>query len=91
MRFLLTSFAIFLAAAPAAAQDSVASLADEYYDALFDWDPLQATYAGIHDRDAKLPDLSAGNIARRRERLGKQFERVTMHLRENRPRGTHRP
>ncbi|MFO0805730.1 MAG: DUF885 domain-containing protein [Gemmataceae bacterium] len=81
MRFRLASFALVLAAAPATAQEGVAALADEYYDALFDWDPLQATYAGIHDRDAKLPDLSAGNIARRREQLGKQFERVTMHLR----------
>ena len=36
---------------------------DDYYAALFDWDPTQATAAGIHDRDDKLADLSAAAVA----------------------------
>jgi uncharacterized protein (DUF885 family) len=81
VRFIPVWFALALFAAPAPAQDALAPLADEYYDALFNWDPLQATYAGIHDRDAKLPDLSEASITRRREQLGKQFERITAFLR----------
>ena len=68
-RFII--FTLLLSASPAAADDSFPKFADDYYSALFNWDPVQATYAGIHDRDSQLPDLSASNIARRREELGK--------------------
>ncbi|MBP3956057.1 DUF885 domain-containing protein [Gemmata sp. G18] len=46
-----------------------AAFADDYYAALFAWDPNQATYAGIHDFDDKLADLTARMIARRAEAL----------------------
>jgi uncharacterized protein (DUF885 family) len=42
-----------------------AAFVDDYYAAYFDWDPNQATYAGIHDRDHKLADLSADSVRRR--------------------------
>ncbi|MFL5342501.1 MAG: DUF885 domain-containing protein, partial [Gemmataceae bacterium] len=38
---------------------------EDYYQALFTWDPNAATYAGIHDFDDKLPDFSAGSYSRR--------------------------
>jgi uncharacterized protein (DUF885 family) len=51
---------------PAVAQPpAFAGFADDYYAALFAWDPNQATYAGVHDYDTKLADPSADNIARR--------------------------
>ena len=45
---------------------------DEYYTAAFAWEPVQATYAGIHEYDDKLADLSKGSIARRIATLKKQ-------------------
>ena len=60
--------------APAPAQpaaDTFAKFVDDYYAALFAWDPNQATYAGVHDYDAKLTDLSAAAIAARGESVGK--------------------
>lgn len=68
--------AVLLLSSSATAQEPFSKFADEYYDAVFDWDPLQATYAGIHDRDTKLPDVSAASITRRRAQLGKQLERL---------------
>lgn len=47
---------------------------DDYYYDLFEWDPIQATYAGLHQHDAKLPDLSSINIAKRIKSL-KDFQR----------------
>ena len=44
-----------------------AEFVESYYKSLFEWDPTQATAAGIHDYDAKLADLSAANIQRRLE------------------------
>ncbi|MBA4187956.1 MAG: DUF885 domain-containing protein [Planctomycetaceae bacterium] len=49
---------------------------DDYYAALFAWDPNQATYAGIHDFDDKLSDLSAANFTRRSETLTKLHEQL---------------
>ncbi|QDU23648.1 DUF885 domain-containing protein [Urbifossiella limnaea] len=55
---------------PAAAQPpTFAAFADDYYAALFAWDPNQATYAGVHDFDTKLADFSADNIAHRVDTL----------------------
>ncbi|QJX00855.1 DUF885 domain-containing protein [Frigoriglobus tundricola] len=64
------------AAADAPAPGSFATLVDEYYAALFAWDPNQATYAGIHDYDDKLADLSEANYTRRAATLRKQHERL---------------
>ena len=49
---------------------------DDYYAALFTWDPNQATYAGIHDYDNKLADLSAENFTRRSASLKKFHEQL---------------
>ena len=51
--------------------DTFASFANDYYAALFAWDPTQATYAGIHDFDDKLANLNANGFARRAELLKK--------------------
>src|SRR3982751_3399865 len=63
--------AALLSAAPAAADDPTpfAAFVDDYYAALFDWDPTQATAAGIHDRDDKLGDRPAPAVARRVDKL----------------------
>jgi len=45
--------------------DTFAKFVDDYYAALFAWDPNQATYAGIHDYDNKLADMSAANFDKR--------------------------
>ena len=63
--------------ASAAAADPFASFVDDYYAALFAWDPIQATYAGIHDFDDKLADLSAPAFASRTASLKKMQERLT--------------
>jgi uncharacterized protein (DUF885 family) len=56
--------AAVLLAAPATAADPApfAKFVDDYYAALFDWDPTQATAAGIHDRDDKLANRSVGAV-----------------------------
>ena len=69
---LLAPLAALLAAVPlvrpvAAQPPSFAAFADDYYAAYFAWDPTQATYAGVHDLDTKLADLSAESVARRVE------------------------
>ncbi len=64
------------AAADPPAAGTFAAFADDYYAALFAWDPNQATYAGIHDRDAALADLSAAAVARRAVALKGQHERL---------------
>lgn len=51
--------------APAAEPSAFDKFVDEYYAALFAWEPNQATYAGIHDHDDKLADLSADAISKR--------------------------
>lgn len=73
MRRLLPLFALLLAP-PAFAADPTpfAKFVDEYYAALFARDPNQASYAGIHDFDDKLADLSADAFAKRSEQLKKQ-------------------
>jgi uncharacterized protein (DUF885 family) len=50
---------------------------DEYYQALFAWDPTQATYAGIHEFDDRLSDFSAANFARRAAALKQLREKLT--------------
>ncbi|MCE9567696.1 MAG: DUF885 domain-containing protein [Planctomycetes bacterium] len=42
---------------------------DDYYAALFEWDPNQATYAGIHDYDGKLADMTAYKFNKRMHAL----------------------
>ncbi len=64
------------AAADAPAAGTFAAFADDYYAALFAWDPAQATYAGIHDFDDKLADLTAERFAGRIAALKKQHERL---------------
>jgi uncharacterized protein (DUF885 family) len=64
------SMAFALASSAAAAETTpFGKFADEYYAALFAWDPVQATYAGIHDHDGALPDYSAAAYTRRLEAL----------------------
>jgi uncharacterized protein (DUF885 family) len=67
-----------LATAPAAAADPTpfAAFVDDYYAALFDWDPMQATAAGIHDRDDRLGDRSAAAYAARVDGLKKLASRL---------------
>src|SRR4051812_42671062 len=57
-----------------------ASFVDDYYKAAFLWDPTQATYAGIHDYDDKLPDFSAKAFAERIDALH-QMKAWLSHLR----------
>jgi hypothetical protein len=61
-----------LATADAPTHGTFAAFVDDYYAALFAWDPNQATYAGIHDSDGKLPDLTAERFADRAATLKKQ-------------------
>lgn len=58
-----------------------AAFVDDYYQALFTWDPSQATYAGIHDFDGRLADYTAANFERRAAAL-KQFQKRLAELRE---------
>jgi len=62
-----TTCAALLLALPLHAADppTFSQFVDDYYQKLFQWDPTQATYAGIHDFDDKLPDLSATAVAAR--------------------------
>lgn len=75
-RFLLSVACVVVAAGSVAAQDSFPKFAVDYYSALFAWDPLQATYAGIHEFDTKMPDLSAASLAKRRAAVGTMKERL---------------
>jgi len=61
---LLTALAL-VAPAPAAEPSPFAKFVNDYYAALFNWDPTQATAAGIHDRDDRLGDRSAAAVANR--------------------------
>jgi uncharacterized protein (DUF885 family) len=65
------------ATAGAPAPGTFAAFVDDYYAALFAWDPNQATYAGIHDFDDKLADLNATLVARRIESLKSMRSRLT--------------
>src|SRR5437762_3352207 len=42
---------------------------DEYFDALFEWNPSTATSIGFHQYDSNLEDLSQPAIQRRIDRL----------------------
>ena len=70
----LAAMVLFLhgSLAGAAEPDRFARFVDDYYTALFTWDPTQATYAGIHDFDHILPVLDAKSIAGRITALKKQ-------------------
>src|SRR5262249_1985398 len=46
-----------------------AALVDDCYAALFDFEPNLATYAGIHDHDHKIVDLSTDSVRRRVDAL----------------------
>jgi uncharacterized protein (DUF885 family) len=80
----LSCLAIFLIAFECAspirsaepAPGSFGAFVDEYYQSLFTWDPTQATYAGIHDFDARLSDFSAENIKKRVVALKAMYERL---------------
>ena len=54
-----------LGAAPPPLSVRFHGFVDDYYGGLFTWDPAQATAVGVHDFDAKMPDRSAENHARR--------------------------
>lgn len=69
--------ASLLTSVPARSADTpFAGFVDEYYKASFAHEPSSATYAGIHDYDDKLADLSAASIARRVTTLKQQHERL---------------
>lgn len=75
---LLVALAAFPEPRPATADapTAFATFVDEYYAALFAFEPNQATYAGIHDHDAKLPDYSAASIKARAAALKAQQEKL---------------
>jgi uncharacterized protein (DUF885 family) len=77
-RLLIAAFALSICTANgfAAEENAFSKFVDDYYAALFAWDPTQATYAGIHDFDDKLADYSAMNIARRGEAIKQMRTRV---------------
>jgi len=67
---MFVRFALLLAfVTPIQSAEPFAEFVDDYYKAQFAWDPGSATYAGIHDFDDKLPDLSHGAITTRIQRL----------------------
>jgi len=67
---MFVRFALLLAfVTPIQSAETFAEFVDDYYKAQFAWDPGSATYAGIHDFDDKLPDLSHGAITTRIQRL----------------------
>src|SRR5436305_983170 len=55
---------------------SFGAFVDEYYQSLFNWDPTQATYAGVHQLDDRLSDMSSANIVRRVTALKNMRERL---------------
>jgi uncharacterized protein (DUF885 family) len=65
------------AAAEPAGSEKFAALVNEYYASLFEFDPTQATYAGIHDFDDKLATFSATAYAQRGDLLKKMREKLT--------------
>ena len=52
------------------------SFVDEYFDALFEWCPAEATAAGLHDYDSRFPDWSASGHRRRIETLKRLQEKL---------------
>jgi uncharacterized protein (DUF885 family) len=64
------------ATADAPMHGTFAPFVDDYYAALFAWDPNQATYAGIHESDGKLSDLTAERFADRAAALKKQHAQL---------------
>lgn len=79
MRATFLMLLVLIGVHPASAQtpsQQFATFVDDYYAALFRWDPTQATYAGIHDVDDQLPNLSAPNVTGRINLLIKQLETV---------------
>lgn len=62
--------------ANAEAQETFTAFVEEYYAALFAWDPNQATYAGIHESDGKLCDLTAERFADRASTLKKEMAKL---------------
>lgn len=68
MALVFTSYQHVVAADPT----PFGKFADDYYASLFAWDPVQATYAGIHEQDAALPDFSASAYAKRAKQLRNQ-------------------
>ena len=78
--FVLAWLAGAFPSAAAEPKDGFGAFVDRYYKALFAWDPAQATYAGIHDVDDRLPDYSAAAFARRATAL-KQMRQTLTELR----------
>ncbi len=60
---MFVALALMLAQPPAS---PFAGFVDDYYAARFAWEPTEATYAGIHTYDTKLPDYSADAVLGRR-------------------------
>jgi uncharacterized protein (DUF885 family) len=75
---ILAVVALLAAGAGAAdpAADRFRAFVDDYYTALFRWDPAQATAAGIHDCDDQLSDLSAAAFSRRGKSLHEMQDRL---------------
>src|SRR5215471_4979415 len=42
---------------------------DDYFDALFEWNPTTATFIGFHQYDSKIEDFSRASVQRRIEKL----------------------
>ncbi len=63
-------------AAQPAKPNTFAAFADDYYAKLFAADPIQATYAGVHNFDDRLADLSADAIAKRATALKELQQRL---------------
>ena len=75
---LMAAMSTPLAAAEPPPNGGFAAFADDYYKALFTWDPNQATYAGIHDFDDRLADFSAEAFARRASALKRLGDRLAV-------------
>jgi hypothetical protein len=60
----------------AATTDDFERLAADYIDEYLAAHPVRATRLGIHDHDARLPDLSRNGLRRRAARLGDWLDRL---------------
>jgi uncharacterized protein (DUF885 family) len=78
--------AALAACAPAStSENGFEQLSREYLEWYFAVNPVRATFLGVHDHDARLPDLSHEGIARRTEELERwlawlqAIDRETLH------------
>src|SRR5690348_6900070 len=66
---LFSSLCLLLLLVSCQGQKNMSSFVDDYFRALFEWNPSTATSIGFHEYDSKLEDLSAAAIQARIEKL----------------------